>query len=129
MIREFHFRIDELTIDHKEIATLLGYPNGESPASFNHHFQEALCYAHNLEDIGATNRVIDNVIPDTKEKKVWTENIHFEVGKMICHELNGSEKTGIFYLHNRSIYKQEIRGMPPWGKSRFRLGLRWPGQF
>jgi len=109
MIKEYHFRFNDLTIDQKEITAVLGYPDEMLPEPFDQYLQEVLSEAHNFMDISATYRIIDDIKVDRKGGKLYAENMEFEVGNIVCHELKGSEKLAFFIstagksISNKSI--------------------------
>ncbi|MGM0376828.1 MAG: vitamin B12 dependent-methionine synthase activation domain-containing protein [Bacteroidota bacterium] len=74
----------------------MGYPDEVLPEPFDHYLQEALNEAHCLNDIRATYRIIDDITADNEGKKILAENTDFKVGKIIYHELKGSEKLAFF---------------------------------
>ncbi len=96
MIKEFHFRFDELVINLKEIFSILGFDENVFPEPFGAYMGEVLQFAHSIEDIHATYRMVEDVTIDEKNRKVTAANIDFEVGKTVCKELLGSECIAFF---------------------------------
>lgn len=96
MIKEFHFRFDELPVTAASVAATLGYGDGEIPEPFNSYIDSAFRFAEKTEGICASLRIIDHVElrPDSGEMIVG--NIHFNVGEVLLKEYKNSEQIAVF---------------------------------
>jgi hypothetical protein len=95
MIKEFFFKFNELVINPSQVIATLGFPGG-APAPFDSYLDEAWQFAEGLQDIRATYTIKDGIVPDEKKSELTVAGITFKVGKMIKHEIVGSEQIAFF---------------------------------
>jgi hypothetical protein len=96
MIKDFHFRLDELTINQEEVKAVLGYEGHDLPAPFDGYFKEVWAFMQELPDIRASYRIIENIQLDESRQSVSAAGIDFEVGRTVYDELLGSERLAFF---------------------------------
>ena len=96
MIREFNFSFDELVIDYKLMAGVMGYENGQLPPPFNEYLEMAIKDAMALEDIRATYKLIDNAGNDSSRNVLSAGGKEFRIGKEVSRELKGASRFAFF---------------------------------
>lgn len=96
MIKEFHFRFDELHVNAASVAATLGYSDGEIPEPFDSYIDSAFSFAQKSEGICASLRIIDKVQLLSESGKLLADNIHFELGEVLLNEFKNSEQIAVF---------------------------------
>lgn len=96
MIKEFHFRFDELQVNAASVAATLGYADGEIPEPFDSYIDEAFNFARETDGICAVVRIIDKVELMHDNGKLLVENTQFEIGEVLLREYNNSEQIAVF---------------------------------
>ena len=96
MIRNYHFRFEELVIDQKEIIDKLGYDNRSLPAPFDVYLEDAMRFAVDLNEIKGTCLICENVVVNVASRTISAGGQEFNVGKTVCKELEGSDRLFIF---------------------------------
>jgi hypothetical protein len=96
MIRNYHFRFEELVIDQKEIVDKLGYNNHPLPSPFDVYLEDALRFAVDLNEIKGTCLICENVVVNVARKTIFAGGQELNVGKTVCKELEGSDRLFIF---------------------------------
>ncbi len=96
MVKEFAFGFKELVIDHKLMAGVMGYENGQLPPPFDEYMETALQEAATLNDIRASYLLIDNSRIDKGRKVLYARENEFNIGNAVCNELNGAERFAFY---------------------------------
>jgi hypothetical protein len=96
MIREYHFRFDELVIDQTEIVDKLGYHNRSLPEPFDAYLEYALRFASGLTEIKGTSLISENIVVNGTGRTIFANGQEFNVGKTVCKELEGSDRLFLF---------------------------------
>jgi hypothetical protein len=96
MIREFNFSFDELVIDHKLMAGVMGYENGNIPPPFDEYMEMALKEASLLDDIRAAYLLFEDAGIDKDRKVLSAGGKEFKIGHALCSELNRASRFAFF---------------------------------
>jgi hypothetical protein len=96
MIRNFHFRFEELIIDQEEIVDKLGYTNGSLPAPFDVYLEDAVRFAEGLNEIKGAYLISENIVVNVGSRTIFASGQEFNAGKTVCKELEGSDRLFIF---------------------------------
>jgi len=96
MIPEYNFSFDDLVIDHKMMAGVMGYQKGNIPAPFNEYMEVALKEASLLNDIRAAYLIIEDAEIDNLRNVLSAGGKEFQIGNAVCSELNGASRFAFF---------------------------------
>lgn len=96
MIKEFSYSFNELAVNPKDIAVLLGYPDGVLPEPFSEYLSKAMKKAETLGDIRGASYKTNDIRFSLEKDKIFVEGIDFALGKTVVKELRNSESIVLF---------------------------------
>ena len=96
MIYEYHYSLNELTLDVEYLSALLGFPDGDLPEPFGEYVAFAMQEAESWCDIHGAFLFSGNGVFGFNNSSILVAGTEFEVGKTIVKELRNASFVAFF---------------------------------
>lgn len=96
MVHEYSYTFDQLTIDHRYLSAMLGFPDEDLPEPFNEYVSEAFRQAPDLCNIQGAFCFSNKSAFVTGYNHIIVDGREFEIGKTVARELRNSTSLVFF---------------------------------
>jgi hypothetical protein len=93
---EVDIRFEDLTVEKKEIITVLGYPEGAIPVHFDERIDQILARLPEMCHVGAGYRLLDVRKPEDARDGLLIGEKFFFLQKIVTTQLGNSQRAALF---------------------------------